>query len=1047
MEWKKRIKANRLYLFLIFLAFFLIVLISCVSINHILTKALFTGAEETLLAAEANIKADLAEVDLVLGQVGNDLRDMLDKGESQEDILKYLNRAVRQIRQKKSTGGSETAPTPAARQIRQKRTGVLSFYRIRAYIRGDFFDSAGIIQPGEEYTPQEQPWYDAATRAGGVDTVYTVPYADARAGSMIFSAARNIYDKTGEHCGILALDADFSWFSAYAPSLLAYSGGYGIIANQHMIVVGHSKSEFLGRPLGQIGGDYARIYSILPSAQKTVSLRLKDTDGTEAVFFLRQMFNGWNIGLVVPFYAYYRDLHFTAALLSLLGLALAMLLSFILLRLSGARMRADEENREKSAFLARMSHEIRTPLNAVIGMSELALNEEKPPKVLEYVAGIKKSGTNLLSIVNDILDLSKIGSGNLRIEAAPYMLASVLNDAISIARVRISKRALIFTANVDARIPACLIGDETRIREVLNNLLSNAVKYTREGFIAMNVSGEFTGEHTIVLNIDVRDSGIGIKKEDMGSLFSSFIRLDTKSNRGIEGSGLGLMISRSISRAMGGDISVSSEYGKGSLFRFTFPQSFETAVPLAEVEKREKKSVLFHTRLRRYSDSILRTLNNLGVEAMAAPELDAFLAELRSGRWAFAFVPSYALDRAERAVREERLRTKLILLANLDDSTERRGMSGLTMPAYCVSVANMLNEAEIRFQRPEKISADFIAPAAKVLVVDDIDTNLQVTAGFLSLYQMEVQLCSGGQEAVFKVREQEYDLVFMDHMMPGMDGMEATARIRAMEGERFRNLPIIALTANALSGVREIFLKNGFNDYLPKPIEALKLRGILERWLPAGKRLPVAARAQAPAPSRTSRSKLDIPGLDVEAGIAGTGGSESGYINVLSLYCRDAAGRLKALRAMPAAGDQEALRLFTTQVHALKSASASIGAKELAEMATRLEEAGNAGDTQAIRAHLVKFCEGLGALVERIGESMRDRQDNAGGGARPDREKLLLLKKALAEEDMKSIDELLESLNSSPLEPSAGKLVAEISELILMSEFHKASAVIDVMIG
>ena len=380
----------------------------------------------------------------------------------------------------------------------------------------------------------------------------------------------------------------------------------------------------------------------------------------------------------------------------------------------------ESTSRYKSEFLARMSHEIRTPMNAILGMSELALRgEHGHERMREYVFTIKRSGSNLLAIINDILDFSKIESGKLEIVPVDYLFASLISDVTNIVKIKVQESGLEFKMSIDNQIPKALFGDEVRVRQVILNILSNAVKYTSEGFVSLTVRGKVVAADKVILTIEVADSGRGIKKEDIERLFEDFVQFDLLGNKGIEGTGLGLAITRNLVSAMGGEISVRSEYGSGSLFTVSLPQGIS--------------------------------------------HKEAFDAE--------------------------------------------------------------------------KIALILRAPNARVLVVDDVSINRMVAKGLLEAHEIGVDTCQSGQEALDAVQAKEYDLVFMDHMMPDMDGIETTAIIRSLVGERFQTLPIIALTANAITGVEDMFLESGFNDFLSKPIDTQKLSIILAKWIPAEKQI------------------------------------------------------------------------------------------------------------------------------------------------------------------------------------------------------------------
>jgi CheY-like chemotaxis protein len=334
----------------------------------------------------------------------------------------------------------------------------------------------------------------------------------------------------------------------------------------------------------------------------------------------------------------------------------------------------------------------------------------------------------------------------------------------------------------------------------------------------------------------------------------------------------------------------------------------------------------------------------------------------------------------------------------------------------------------------------FIAPGFRLLIVDDLQTNLKVAEGLLAPYSMDISTCLSGAEAIDSIRENDFDLVLMDHMMPEMDGVEAVAHIRRLEGKRFKKLPIIALTANAMSGMREMFLQHGFNDYLSKPIETSKLNEIMKRWIPGEKRQQ-ASEEEKNAPQVTD---LVIEGLDTRQGLARSGGSVAAYRQVLESYCRDAAERLEILGTVPAPGN---LNLFTIHFHALKSASASIGAQALSEELAFLEAAGQRGDLPAVAGRLDNCREDLAGLVERIRAALAAE---TGGpeeeSATPlDKVALLRLKEALEAEKVGLADDILNELAAQPLDPAVKKQLSVISEHILMFEFKEASDEVDVL--
>ncbi len=395
-----------------------------------------------------------------------------------------------------------------------------------------------------------------------------------------------------------------------------------------------------------------------------------------------------------------------------------------------AKVIAENASRAKSDFLANMSHEIRTPINAVIGMNEMILRESDDDNILDYAANIKNASRNLLSIINDILDFSKIESGKMDITEQNYSLNEMLSNIVNMIKIKADAKGLAFSIAVDEKLPAKLMGDDVRVSQIIVNLLNNAVKYTHDGLVSVAVSGE-KNDDTIMLKVAVKDTGIGIKKEDLAELFKDFRRLDMGRNRHIEGTGLGLAISNRLAELMGGRIEVSSAYGIGSVFTVYIPQKI------------------------------------MGDE----------------------------------------------LIGEFTEKNESR--------------------------RKEKYHAEFTAPEAELLVVDDNEMNLLVVKNLLKKTLIRVTTCASGKNALKLMQKKHFDVILLDHMMPAMDGIETLKCSRLMEGNLNEGVPVIALTANAVSGVREMYLSEGFDDYLSKPIEAAEFEKLLQDYIPQEKIIAV----------------------------------------------------------------------------------------------------------------------------------------------------------------------------------------------------------------
>jgi signal transduction histidine kinase/CheY-like chemotaxis protein len=724
---------------------------------------------------------------------------------------------------------------------------------------------------------------------------------------------------------------------------------------------------------------------------------------------------------------------------------------------------AQSANRTKSNFLASMSHEIRTPMNAITGMAELLLRGKLSDEAHGYVQDIKQAGANLISIINDILDFSKIEAGKLEIVPIKYLLASLVNDSISIIRMRLMEKPIRFYTNIDGRIPNGLVGDEARLRQIFLNLLSNAIKYTVKGNISISITHEKREGDQVWLKIEVADTGLGIKPEDQAKLFADFVQVDTKKNRGIEGTGLGLAITKRLCMAMGGDITVKSEYGKGSSFIAVIPQGVYDEAPFAVVEEPEKKKVLVYEGRVCYAKSVGWSLENMKVPHVIVSEQTAFAEALFQEEWFIVFSgyglyekirPLMARPAGEFAGGKQ---PPLALMVEWGTESYIPGVRFVSLPVQSLSIANILNgKADNKGYFAHAAGFNtirFTLPHARILVVDDISTNLKVAEGLLAPYKTEVVTSLGGAEAIELVKHKDFDLVFMDHMMPDVDGIEATAVIRLWEaslkeqGITRNAIPIIALTANAVSGMREMFIEKGFNDFLAKPIDISKLDEMLDRWIPKEKRamnneqitINKAGESDGPLSDNAPQILAPIPGVDTVKGIAMTGGNEVFYRRVLELYVKDALERLPRLQTVP---DKDTLRTFITQVHSLKSASASIGAAELSAEAAALEAAGKSENLVFIKDNLRGFTEHLTEMAENIRTALNPAQSAApppNAALPPPCSPLLIdLQTALKSQNAAEIDRILNELNQKQLDPETKETLEKISDDLLMTEFGDA---------
>jgi signal transduction histidine kinase/DNA-binding response OmpR family regulator/HPt (histidine-containing phosphotransfer) domain-containing protein len=585
-----------------------------------------------------------------------------------------------------------------------------------------------------------------------------------------------------------------------------------------------------------------------------------------------------------------------------------------------------ESSKAKSDFLAKMSHEIRTPMNAILGITEIQLQDESLPKgAKEALERIYNSADLLLGIINDILDLSKIEAGKLEIMPVQYDIASLIHDTVQLNMMRYESKPIEFILKVDENIPVMLIGDELRIKQILNNLLSNAYKYTHEGSINFNISSVFEGDDNITVIFRVSDTGQGMTYEQVRRLGTDYSRFNMEANRTTEGTGLGMSITRNLLQMMNGNIDIESTPNVGSVFTVSLPQKCTNRDPVGK-------------------------------------------------------------EMAENLMR-----------------------------------LNFINEQKIRNLQ---VKREYM-PYGRVLIVDDVESNLYVARGLMASYDLSIDTAMSGYEAIDKIKNKcDYDVIFMDHMMPGMDGIEATKIIRELGYAK----PIVALTANALAGHAEMFLKSGFDDFISKPIDTRQLNMTLNKLIrdKYPSEIVEAARKQK---ETINNKNNQVP---VNSQLA-------------EFFIRDVKKAVKILESIYINKYRRAddVSMFIINVHAMKSALANVGEKELSQKASKLEQAGRDNDKKMMMEEMPSFLNSLYTVINKFEEKGQKVEKEGYGDNSQLKEKLLEIRAACGEYNKKIAKNILAELKkktwSHPVEEHLGVLAG----FLLHSEFDEAVKSID----
>ncbi len=647
--------------------------------------------------------------------------------------------------------------------------------------------------------------------------------------------------------------------------------------------------------------------------------------------------------------------------------------------------------KQNAVFLSNVSHELRTPINMVIGISEVALGKDLPPDIRSDMASIKMAGKRLSSQINNMLDYTEIVEGTLAPARKEYMITSVLNDVITMTALQSNRQYLELVFDIDPKMPAVLVGDAEKISHVLKILVENSIKFTEEGGVNVRIGcrRERYGANLIV---DIRDTGIGMTESQLTQMYDVFYQADSGSSRFAGGLGLGLPIARGLLNAMGGFIHFANE-DQGLSAHIVIPQGVADEQPCIVLNHPDRFCIACYFRpekyscdaVREYYDGLIHNLvEGLGIQGYQAHNFEALLKLQRNYKLTHVFITQSEYEENPDYYEELSNTLRVIVISEREFVlTSGSRLLVIHKPFSALSVANLLNGemGERRFAEAQAAGRKpFTCVGVRALAVDDEEMNLVVAKGVLGSYGIEVDTCLSGREAVALCGSVSYDIIFLDHMMPGFDGVETLKRIRELRGGMYQDLPVVALTANTVSGAREMFRSEGFTEFVPKPIERTVLERVLRKVLPqscirystkptgrdapasdgetapeqeAPAAAPVIPAEEAPAAGPPEDGGPAIPydrlaqaGVNTELGLDYCAGDEDFYREMLRMFCvQGGEKRAEIVSLFESANWTD----YAVKVHALKSTSLTIGAEALSAQAKELELAGKRGDAAYIR--------------------------------------------------------------------------------------------------
>jgi signal transduction histidine kinase/DNA-binding response OmpR family regulator len=920
MEKKWAINSIYVQMFIIVIAFVIMGVSSFIFASRNEHRHMIKEAENALAFTEAEIISNLLEPETFLGGYSETIRSMLLRGENEATLSAYI--------------------ASVTNYFIRDRDHMMDLNTTHGYFftwGGKYLSGRNVIIP-ENFSPKDQPWYQRAINADGKITI-SEQYKDFITGNNILTFSRYLTDDNDRPLAIICIDIELNRINKHAVSINLTESSYGILVNNYMDIIAHPHQYFIGEKLYNIDSGIALLSNELEMGINIIEHRVKNYMYENSVVYFKKIKYDWFLGIVIPVNEYYKSVRNMAAFLIILGSFLAWGLCTMMYYITQAKKKSDMRTQQKSNFLATMSHEIRTPLNAILGMTEIQMQDvSNPPSTSEAFIKINNSGNLLLNIINDILDLSKIEAGKLELTPVKYEVARLVNDITQLNYIRYISKPIEFKVEIDQNIPSFLVGDDLRIKQILNNLLSNSFKYTDKGEVELSANAECTrlggGAVAVTLIFQIRDTGQGMSSDQISKLFDEYTRFNLEANRTTEGAGLGMTITRNLVNLMNGKILVKSAVNEGTTITVRLPQKTD----------------------------------GIGITGFIGKE----------------------------------------------------------------AVENLRQFKHSGFVQTKKthITREYM-PYGHVLIVDDVETNLYVAKGLMTPYGLKIDLATSGFEAINKIKEGViYDVIFMDHMMPKMDGIETTKQLRKMGYIK----PIVALTANALAGHAEMFLNNGFDDFISKPIDLRRLNITINKLI-RDKQPPEvleAAQKEKAEMDKKGDTRLEFQKTDSQ---------------LAKIFARDAEKASVVIKdcLQKDFNEEKNIQMYIINVHAMKSALANIGEKELSASALRLEEAGREKDINVLLSETSEFLEKLDNIINEVKNrnETNELSEDTEEALILLKEKLQLIKNACAEMEKKVIKNILIELREKAWSQKTSVLINTIDEHLLHSDFDEASALID----